>query len=68
MTSLYHDLKITVRHLLKSTGFVATAVLMLTLSIGARTAISLIERVLLHSLPLRLWSKHCDLEESWSVE
>jgi hypothetical protein len=29
MTSRYHDLKIAVRHLLKSSGFVATAILML---------------------------------------
>jgi putative ABC transport system permease protein len=52
MTSLFNDLKIAVRHLLKSPGFVATAVLMLALSIGATTAIfSIVEGVLLRPLP-----------------
>ena len=42
------DLKIAVRHLLKSPGFSAMAVLMLTLGIGATTAIfSIVEGVLL---------------------
>jgi predicted permease len=52
MTSLFHDLKIAVGHLLKSPGFVGTAVLMLALSIGATTAIfSIVEGVLLRPLP-----------------
>jgi putative ABC transport system permease protein len=50
-----HDLKIAVRHLLKAPGFSLMAVLMLTLGIGATTAIfSIVEGVLLRPLPFPL--------------
>jgi hypothetical protein len=52
MPNLFRELRIAVRELLRSPGFVATAVLMLALGLGATTAIfSIVEGVLLRPLP-----------------
>ena len=49
---MFHDLRVAVRHLRKSLGFTATAILMLAFGIGATTAIfSILEGVLLRPLP-----------------
>ncbi len=52
MESFSRELKIALRHLLKTPGFAAVGVLMLALGIGATTAIfSIVEGVLLRPLP-----------------
>ena len=49
-----YDLRFSVRALLRSPGFTAATLLSLTLGIGATTAIySLVDQVILHSLPVR---------------
>lgn len=48
----FHDLRIAIRHLLKSPGFTATSVLMLALGIGTTTAIfSVVEGVSMRPVP-----------------
>jgi putative ABC transport system permease protein len=54
MTTLVHDLRYGVRALRKSPGFAATAILILSVAIGASTAIfSVFDAFVLHPLPYR---------------
>src|SRR6202789_405959 len=60
----FQNLRIAIRHLLKSPGFPATAVLMLALGIGATTAIfSIVEGVLLRPLPFPHSAQLMDLTD-----
>ena len=64
-----HDLRIAIRHLLKSSGFTATAVLMLALGIGATTAIfSIVEGLLLRPLPFPHSERLVDLSDICRVQ
>src|SRR5215831_1147838 len=54
LTDFIYDLRFSVRSFLRTPAFTMTAVLSLTLGIGATTAIySLVDQVLLHALPVR---------------
>jgi predicted permease len=53
MTTIFNDIKFSIRQLVKSPGFTSVAVISLALGIGAATAIfSLVNAILLRSLPV----------------